>query len=205
MPKGFRLKTAGWVAVASLVFAAGLFIWWTFRSRPGPTMFCSAMDPTTGMATVELTNATARDWSFRLYVAQGQPTPCYFITPEKEGLPGWGVALEEGIYCSGFLYRRDSSGRYIAPEVVGSWPSLTAKLTNIVLRPQQALSFHVPVGEIHGLSKVGATYQLPLASTRSGRAKARVLPWLRRILHITPGTPYQGWCETKLPTPPDEH
>jgi len=205
MIKLSKLRTAIWGAAVSLgIFIAALMIWPTFSTQSGPTLFCSAIDPESRTATVELTNTTTHTWLLRLHVVQGSPKPSYFITPEKKGLPGWGVEFEEGIYCSGYLYRRDSSGRYLQPEVRGPSPQLTGTLTNVVLHPQQALTFSVPIGEVHGLTKVGVTYQRPPAASRLGRTAADLLARVRRILHLQAAAPFQGWCETPLQKPSHE-
>ena len=204
--KPSNVRIVWWVAGVSLVVCgAAVMTYFSFTTRRGPTLSCSAFDPQSRTAIVELTNATHQSWLFQLHVAQGLPRPSYFIASEKKGLPGWGSEFEEGIYCSGYLYRRDLSGRYLAPEVPGPSPHLTGTLTNVVLHPKQVLTFSVPIGEIHGLSKVGVTYHRPPASSRLGRAAADVLARLRRILHLQPATPYQAWCETALPRPPNEH
>lgn len=206
MSKPSKTRIVWWVAgVLLVVFGAAVMPFLSLSTRRGPTLSCSAFDAQSRTAVVELTNSTKQSWLFQLHVAHGLPTPSYFITPEKKGLPGWGSEFEEGIYCSGYLYRRDLSGRYLAPEVPGPSPRLTGALTNVVLHPKQVLTFSVPIGEIHGLSKVGVTYHRPPASSRLGRATADVLARLRRILHLQPAISYQGWCETALPRPPNKH
>src|SRR2546425_277920 len=116
MIKRSKLRTAGWVAcILVVVCAAALVILASVSPQRGPTLVYSTLDPKTGMALVVLTNATTLSWSFSPNVVQGSPTPSYWITPEKKGLPGWGSAFEEGIYCSGYLYRHDSSGRHLRP------------------------------------------------------------------------------------------
>jgi len=201
-----KLRTVRWAAGVSLVLcAAALTMYSSFSTRRGPTLFCAAFDPKSRTAIVELTNATTRSWLLHLNVVQGLPKPSYFITPEKKGLPGWGTEFEEGIYCSGYLYRRDSSGRYLQPEVPGPSPHLTGTLTNVVLHPQQVLTFSVPIGDIHGLSKIGVFYHRAAGSSRFGRTTADVLARVRRILHLQPATPFQGWCETTLPGAPNAH
>src|SRR5437899_1398477 len=116
MMKSCKLRTAG---VSLDVCAAALMLWTSFSTRCRRTLFCSAFDPKSRTAIVELTNATSRSWLFQLHSVQGLPKPSYFITPQKKGIPGWGAEFEEGIYCSGYLYRRDSSGRFLTPEVPG--------------------------------------------------------------------------------------
>jgi hypothetical protein len=191
--------------VALVVCGASVMTFSFFTARRGPTLSCSGFDAQNRTTIVSLTNTTKQSWLFQLQVAHGRPKPAYFITPQK-GLPCWGLEFEEGIYCGAYLYRRDSSGKYLAPERAGPSPHhVTSTLTNIVLQPQQALTFFVPVGEIHGLSKVGVSYQRPPASSGLARATAGVLARLRAILHLKPVTRYQGWCETALPRLPNEN
>src|SRR5438876_3409671 len=203
MIKPSKLRTVRRAAgVLLVVCAAALMVNSSFNMRRGPTLFWAAFDAKSRTAIVELTNATTRSWLFQLNVVQGLPKPSYSIAPEKKGMPCWGGEFEEGIHCSGYLYRRDSSGRFLAPEVPGPSPHLAGTLTNVVLHPQQALTFSVPIGDIRGLSKVGVTYHRPAASSRLGRTAADMLAMLaraRRILHLQPATPFQGWCETALP------
>lgn len=201
MIKPSKHRIAGWGVGSSLVVGIAAFVIWTSLStRRGPILFCSAFDPTSGMAIVELTNTTTRSWLFQLHSVQGIPRPAYFITPEKKGLPGWGIEVEEGIYCSGYLYRRDDSGGYLPPEVPGPSPKLSVAFTNIVLYPQQVLTFSVPIRGVHGLSKMGVTYHRPPTSSRLGRTAADALARLRHILGLRPARPFQGWCETPLPS-----
>jgi len=186
-------------AILLPICVATLVIWGSNSRQSGPALLFTTFDPNTGIATVELTNGTARGWSFELHTVEGVPKPSYFITYEKKGLPGWGVEFNEGIYCSGFLHRRDVSGRYLPPERPGRSPKLSTGLTNFVLRPQEALTFSVPVGDILGLSKVGVIYRHPPPSTRLGRAATDAVAQLRHVLNLQPATPFEGWCETPLP------
>ncbi|HVR37254.1 MAG TPA: hypothetical protein VMS21_15535, partial [Methylomirabilota bacterium] len=188
-----------------VVGATALPAYLHFSTPRGPTLLCSAYDPKSRTAIVELTNATSRSWLFRLHLVQGSPRPSYFITDQKKGMPGWGIEVEDGILHANYLYRRDSSGRFGAPERSGRAPRLTTTITNVLLEPQQALTFSVPIGDIPGLSKVGVEYLRPPASSRRGRVTANVLQWVRRLLHLQPPTPFKGWCETELPAAAQEH
>jgi hypothetical protein len=205
MIKRLKLWTAAWgMAFLFAVCVTIVILWPNASPFDGPTLFCSAFDSTKGMAVVQLTNATNREWMLRLHVVQGVPRPSYFITHVNQGLPGWGAEFEEGIYCSGFLYSRDSYGHYSPPEIIGQYPKLSIAFTNVILQPKQALEFTVPIGEIQGLSKVGVKYQRPPASSQLARNLADALGQVRRAMGFQPAAPLQGWCETRVLLPPDE-
>jgi hypothetical protein len=201
MIKPLNLKIAGYVVcLLVIVCVVALVRLAVISPQGGPKFVFTAFDPKTGMAVVVLTNTTSRSWSFRLNVVQGSLKPAYWIAPEK-GIPGWGLEYEEGIWMSGCIYSRDSSGRYTRSDLAGSGPHLTAGISNVVLQPQQFLTFSIPVRDIRGLSKVGAKYHPPPPSSRLGRAASNMYENLRLRLHLKPAPPFEGWCETLLPAP----
>ena len=105
-----------------------------------PSLYCAAFNAKTGNAVVVLTNATSHDWAFPLDVVQGRPRPSYWIAPER-GIPGWFGEFEEGIAGVGWIYSRDSSGRYVRSDLTGHIHRVTGLFTNVVLHPREFLSF----------------------------------------------------------------
>ncbi len=182
--------------IASVVMSASA------SRRDVPKLVYSAFDSTTGTAVVLLTNASSRSWSFPLHIVQGLPRPSYWIVPER-GPPGWFPEYEEGIRGAEWTYTRDSSGRYYPAEPIRSGQRVTVAFSNVVLRPQQFLSFSVPVRDIRGLSKVGVKYHRPPPSSRLGRTAVEMRDRVRALLHLKPATHFEEWCETSIPTPPN--
>jgi hypothetical protein len=180
-----RVKWFG-TALAVVIVAAAVVRLFTIPAHDRPEMYYVSYETNSGTAIVVLTNATSRTWLLPLTSAESQIQPSYWIVREK-GLPGWYFPFDEER-----VPRRQS-------------PNTPVTLTNVTLHPHRALTFFVPIREIHGLSKVGVKYQLENQqppSSRLGRATADVLARLRRILHFQRATPDQGWCETALPIPP---
>lgn len=201
-PKLSLIKLAACIFI--LVCIVALVIILSGTPPPQPKLICSTFNPKTGRIAVVLTNATTAIWSCGMHLVRGSPTLGYYINypiPKKKILSGWGSEFEEGIYCSSLLYRYDASGKYLPPEQVKSPFPVTVGYSNVVLRPQQSLTFYVPVGHIRGLSKVGVGCRR-LPSSGIERMHANVNLIVRRMFHLPPPEAYESWIVMALPGEP---
>ena len=174
------------IALAVVTFTIAAVVLATVAPKDNPEIAFVSYETGTGAAIVVLTNSSSRTWVFPLTSAEAQIQPSYWIVREK-GLPGW---------CFPFDEKR----------ILGRQPPATpVTLTNVTLHPHQALTFSVPMREIHGLSKVGVKYLRPPPSSRLGLATADLRERVRRLLRLQSITPFEGWCETSLPTPVGAH
>src|SRR2546425_1112428 len=181
-------RRAAWLgsALAVVIFAVAAVVLSTIPPHDHPEISYVSYETNSGAAIVVLTNSSSRSWVFPLTSAQARIQPSYWIVREK-GLPGWYFPFDEKR-----VPRRQS-------------PNTPVTLTKVTLHPHQTLTFSVPIREIHGLSKVGVKYQRPPLSSRLGLARADLRERVRRVLRLQPAAPFEGWCETSLPTPVGAH